>query len=96
MKCVMALFDSDLREELFMLMELAELKNYTHFVGLHGSSNVGKKEGTVAWPGSNEILMMILSESQYEPFKELIAKFKKERKPAPGILLFTWPIAEMF
>lgn len=96
MICAMALFDSELREEIFLLLELTGLKQYTHFVGLHGSSEYGKKEGTVAWPGTNEILMLILTEAQNELFKDTIKKFRTERKPAPALLVFTLPMAEMY
>jgi hypothetical protein len=96
MICAMALFDSELREELFLILELSNLKQYTHFVGLHGSSDFGKKEGTVAWPGTNEILMLILNETQNELFKVTILKFRTERTPAPALLVFTLPMAEMY
>lgn len=96
MICLMALFDSELRSELFLLMELTEIKNYTHFVNLHGSSEHGKKEGTVAWPGSNEILMLIVNSSQYDRFKAAVEDYKAKRTPAPGLLVFGWPLKELF
>lgn len=90
-----ALFDSELREEIFLLMELSGLKHYTHFTGLHGSSEYGKKEGTVAWPGTNEILLLVLSQEQLKLFREAVQKYKQERNPAPGLLLFSWSLTEL-
>lgn len=90
-----ALFDSELRDEIFLLMELSELKHYTHFTGLHGSSEHGKKEGTVAWPGTNEILLFVLSQEQHKAFKEAVQKYKQERNPPPGLLLFSWSLTEL-
>lgn len=95
MKAVMALFDSDLREELFTIMELCEIKNYTHFVNLRGSSTHGKKDGSVAWPGSNEILLLILSPEQRETFKNNISHYKDNRDSKPGLLVFDWQLDSM-
>jgi len=92
----MALFDSDLREEMFLLLELADIKNYSHFVGLHGSSDHGKKEGSVSWPGTNEILFLIMTDTQTEHFREVVRNFKEEREQAPGLLTFSWPLSELF
>jgi hypothetical protein len=90
----MALFDSELREEFFLLLELAEVKNYTHFIGLHGSSQHGKKEGTVAWPGTNEIVMLILNDDEKARFFETVENYKQERPKNPPLLTFTWKLSE--
>ena len=92
---MMALYDSDLREEVFTLMELADVKNYTQFVDLKGSSQHGKKEGTVSWPGSNEIILLIMSEEQKANFCEVVSNYKKERSTPPGLLLFDWKLNEV-
>lgn len=94
-RALMALFDSEIREEVFLLLDLAKIKNYTHFVNLHGSSEHGKKENTVSWPGANEILMLLLNHDQYEAFKEAVKKYKAERTPSPPLLLFSWDLKEM-
>jgi hypothetical protein len=94
MTAMMVLFDSEIRDEIFMLLELAALKNYTHFVNLQGSSEHGKKEGTVSWPGSNEIMLLILSDHQKKLFSEEVNQFKKERTPKPGLLCFSWPLKD--
>ncbi len=91
-KVVMALFDSELRDEMFVLLELSGIKNYTHFVGLHGSSNTGKKEGSVAWPGTNEILLLILSTSESNQFQQAVRDFKSRRAKSPGLLTFNWDL----
>lgn len=95
MQALIALFDGELRDEMFLLLEMAEIKNYTHFVGLHGSSNQGKKEGSVSWPGSNEIFLLILSNEQVGEFKNIVKKFKEERNTPPGLLTFTWNLQEL-
>ncbi len=92
---LMTLFDSDLRDELFVLLDLAGIKNYTHFVGLRGSSPIGKKEGSVAWPGTNEILLLILNESEIQKFKDIIVDFKKRREQNPGLLTFNWELKDL-
>lgn len=94
MLATMVLYDSELRDQVYLLMELAGLKNYTQFVGLHGSSEHGKKEDTVAWPGSNEILFVMMNEDQYLKFKDQVVKMKTEQKPAPGLFLMAWPLKE--
>ena len=90
MFAIMALYDSDLEDEVFTLMELAEIKNYTQFIGLNGSSVHGKKEGTVAWPGSNEILLLVLNAEEKGRFEQVVTDFKQERTPAPKLLIFDW------
>lgn len=92
MFAMMALFDSDLRSEIFTLMELANIKNYTQFMGLSGSSEQGKKEGSVAWPGSNEIMLLIVSEEERQRFSDIVTRFKQERENKPGLLLFHWKL----
>lgn len=94
-QAVMALFDSEIREELFLILDLAKIKHYTHFVNLHGSSEHGKKENTVTWPGSNEIMMLILNPTQYQEFTEAVRKYKKERSPSPPLLTFSWDLKEL-
>lgn len=93
MNAMMALYDGDLKEEIFTLMELANIKNYTQFRGLNGSSAKGKKEGTVSWPGSNEILLLILDDQQKVEFQKIVKEYKQERTPAPGLLLFDWSLS---
>jgi hypothetical protein len=94
MNAVMILFDSALREEVFILMKLAEVINYTLFHGLHGSGNQGKKEGTIAWPGTNEILLVLADKDGYVRLKETISRYKKE-KGEEQLLLFQWDINEV-
>lgn len=95
MNALMALYDSELKNEVFMLLELSNIKNYTQFTGLHGSSNHGKKEGSVAWPGANEIVLLIVDENQKSKFKQVVEDFKKERETPPGLLLFDWQLSEV-
>lgn len=92
---LMVLFDSELRKEVFLLMELVKLKQYTHFIGLHGSTETGKKENSATWPGSNEILLILMPKAKFEDFKNEVERFKKERTPPPGILLFSWNLTEL-
>ncbi|MCB0365875.1 MAG: hypothetical protein H6624_07190 [Bdellovibrionaceae bacterium] len=95
MNALMALYDSELRDEVFTLMELAKIKSYTQFVGLHGSSEHGKKEGTVAWPGSNEIVLIIVNDEQKAHFHQIVTDYKNERSTRPGLLLFDWNLNEV-
>jgi len=92
---LMTLFDSELREELFVLLNLAGIKHYTHFVGLQGSSPIGKKEGSVAWPGTNEILLLILNDDEIKSFQASVVDFKKRREQSPGILTFNWELRDL-
>jgi hypothetical protein len=94
MNAAMILFDSSLREEVFMIMKLSEIINYTLFHGLHGSGNQGKKEGSITWPGTNEILMVLADEDGYKRLKETISRYKKE-KGESHLLLFQWAINEV-
>lgn len=95
MNGVIAIFDSELRDEMFMLMRLADIVNYTHFVNVHGSGKQGRKQGSVAWPGYNEVFMMVLSEDDLKRFKETISDFKKNRDEKPGLVFFTWGLTEV-
>ena len=95
MNGVIAIFDSELREEMFLLMKLANIINYTHFVGVHGSGNQGKKQDSIAWPGTNEVFMMVLSEKDLKDFKKTISDYKKNRDQKPGLVFFFWPLTEV-
>lgn len=92
---VMALFDSELREELFLLMKMGGVINYTHFKGLHGSGNQGRKEGSVTWPGTNEIIMMLMQQNEWENFKDLVKEYKINKGTKTGLLVFQWPLDEV-
>jgi hypothetical protein len=94
MNAAMILFDSSLREEVFMLMKLSNVINYTLFHGLHGSGNQGRKEGTIAWPGTNEILLVLADADGYSKLKETIARYKEE-KGESQLLLFQWDVNEV-
>ena len=93
MSAMMALYDSELKDEIFTLMELANIKNYTQFSNLNGSTSNGKKEGSVAWPGSNEILLLIMDEDKKIEFKSMVEEYKREREKPPGLLLFDWALS---
>ena len=95
MYAVMALYDSDLKTEVFTLLELAQVKNYTQFTNLHGSSQQGKKEGTVSWPGANEILLLVVSEEEKKRLIEVVGEYKKNRETKPPLLLFDWKLTEV-
>ena len=95
MKALMLIFDSELAEEVFTLMKLAEIVHYTYFKGLHGSGNQGKKEGSITWPGNNELLLMLVKETDLERFKVVVKEFKKNKGVPTGLLFFHWPLTEM-
>jgi len=95
MFAMMALYDSDLKDEVFTLLELAEIKNYTQFTNLHGSSDQGKKEGTVAWPGANEILLLIVTDQEKQRLIEEIQTYKQQREKKPPLLVFDWALSEV-
>ena len=95
MLALMILFDSELRDEIFMLLKLTEIQNYTQFTNLKGSSVHGKKEGSVSWPGANEIILLIVNEEQKLRLCEHIKNFKTEREPTPGILVFDWQLKDV-
>lgn len=92
---IMALFDGEIRDEVFLLLDLVKIKNYTHFINLHGSSEFGKKENSVSWPGTNEILMLIVSRNQYEDFVAATKRYKSERTPQAPLLLMSWDLKEL-
>jgi hypothetical protein len=91
----MALFDSELQEEIFMLAKLAGVVHYTHFHNLFGSGKQGRKEGSVTWPGTNEILMMIMTEEQWENLKEVVKRYKEDKEGESALLLFQWKLNEV-
>jgi hypothetical protein len=95
MNGIIAIFDSELREEMFLLMRLANVINYTHFVDVHGSGNQGRKQGSIAWPGTNEVFMMVLTNENLEVFKKTISDFKKNRATPPGLVFFHWGLSEV-
>ena len=94
MKAVMLLFDSELIEETLLMVRVSNLKNYTHFTGLHGSSKAGKKEGSAAWPGTNEIIMILVNEDELIKLKKVIGDFKNKH-PGRPLLFFNWPLSEV-
>ncbi|MFZ4403670.1 MAG: PG0541 family transporter-associated protein [Pseudobdellovibrionaceae bacterium] len=93
---LMLLYDGELRSEIFLLLEMTGIKNYTQLVNLHGSSNAGKKEGSIAWPGTNEILLLIVSDQEKESLKLAVQNFRKNREIPPGLLSFGWKLEELF
>lgn len=95
MKAAMILFDSELREEIFMLMKLVEIAHYTLLPNLFGSGNQGKKEGSIAWPGNNEIMLLVVSLDQYENVKQEIHRYKAGRASKEGLLLLSWSLDEV-
>ena len=92
MNAVMALFDSELAEEIFLLMKFFEIENYTRFKELHGSGKQGKKEGSITWPGTNEVIMMIMSDDELERFKQVAEDYKVNKGKNPGFIFFFWPL----
>ena len=94
MKACMVLFDSELNEEVFMLMKLAKIVNFTLFKGLHGSGKQGKKEGSVTWPGANEIMLMLVNDEELDIFKKVVKEFKENKGGHTGLLFFNWELSE--
>ena len=94
MKAVMLLFASELVEEALLMIRISNIQNYTHFTGLHGSSKAGKKEGSAAWPGTNEIIMILLSDDELVTLKKIIGDFKIKH-PGRPLLFFNWPLDEV-
>ena len=94
MKAVMMLFDSELVEEALLMIKISSIQNYTHFTGLHGSSKAGKKEGSAAWPGTNEIIMILLGDDELKKLKKVIGDFKLKHPESP-LLFFNWPLNEV-
>ncbi|MBL6989732.1 MAG: hypothetical protein ISR65_08135 [Bacteriovoracaceae bacterium] len=91
----MALFDSELVDEIFLLMDFAKLVNYTHFKALHGSGKQGKKQGSITWPGTNELIMLIVNDEQLTKFKEVVREYKQNKTDNKALILFYWPLTEV-
>jgi hypothetical protein len=95
MQAIMMLFDSELSDEVFMLMKLSETINYTYFKGLHGSGNQGKKEGSIMWPGTNELVLLLVNEEQLSTIKQRVKEYKESKDGPVGLILFNWNLNEV-
>ena len=95
MKALILLFDSEIVDEVFTLINLAKIKNYTHFKGLHGSGKQGKKMGTVTWPGTNEMMFLIANEDEVEKLKSIFNDYKENRDTPPPIIFMNWQLTEV-
>jgi nitrogen regulatory protein PII len=92
MKLLFLVYDVDFEEEVQEALKEAGLGEYTLWERVLGKgSRTGPRLDTSAWPGFNQLMMIVLSDERWEKVRHKISKLTQR----PGIRGFLWECEEV-
>lgn len=84
-------YDSGMDERLTEVLDTLELEGWTKTFGAHGFGGTGRKEDTPVWPGTVNIVTILLAETAVEQVVAAIRALQATYRRNPGITIWSQP-----
>lgn len=85
MKLLTIIYDSGIDESLTETLEGVGVSGYTKLFDAHGVGGRGKKFNTPVFPGTNNLLLVILPDSEVDRVTRAIAQMQASFRLKPGV-----------
>jgi len=87
MKQLTVFYDAGIDESIMELIEGLELPGYTKLFGSHGQGGTGLKLSTPVFPGTNNLLLLLLSEELAPKVAAALYRLQASYRLKPGMTL---------
>ena len=94
MKLVTIIYDRSISTGITELLKKQEIAGYTKILDAQGLGGTGYKIGTSVWPGTNNILLISLSDEKVDPLVKAIREYQATFRQKPGISIFVQHVEE--
>jgi hypothetical protein len=85
-------YDSGMDERMTALIEDLHLDGWTKMFAGHGFGGKGRKQDTPVWPGTVNMFLIVLEESDLERVVTAIRALESSYRRNPGVTLWTQPV----
>ncbi len=85
-------YDSGMDERVMETLEAAHVPGWTRFFGGHGFGGVGRKEDTPIWPGTVNLLYLLLEADAAERVAAELRALQRTYRRNPGLTLWLQPV----
>ncbi|MCS6860804.1 MAG: hypothetical protein NZT92_10855 [Abditibacteriales bacterium] len=87
MKLLTIIYDSGIDESLTETLEEVGVSDYTKLFDAHGVGGRGKKFNTPVFPGTNNLLLVVVPDSAVNRITRAIAELQASFRLKPGIMV---------
>lgn len=85
MKLVIAILDSGVLHDVMKVLDELGIRQWTRWSDVHGAGQRNIREGTPVWPGSNEVLLLVLPPEQVQPLIDRCHEVRHSFPLEPGM-----------
>jgi len=94
MKMLFVIYSREADEDVVSAFKSAGMRGYTKMEAVRGEGQESEpKLGTHIWPGTNNVLLVVVEDEEAKQAVELIRNFKKEH-PRAGLKGFLLPLED--
>lgn len=87
MKLLTIIYDSGIDESLTETLGSVGVRDYTKLFDAHGVGGRGKKFNTPVFPGTNNLLLVVVPESEVDRITRALAQLQASFRLKPGIMV---------
>ncbi|MDR5709681.1 MAG: hypothetical protein QN172_06385 [Armatimonadota bacterium] len=88
MKLVVVIYEAGIDDSMMDLLHRLELPGWTKMEGAMGFGRKGLRLGSAIWPGTNNLLFLVLEEPQVRILLEALEALKREYLRPPALFAF--------
>jgi hypothetical protein len=85
-------YDSGMDARLTETLDELGVSGWTKLFDGHGRGGVGRKENTPVWPGTVNMLYIVLAESDVERVVSSLRALQQSYRRNPGLTIWTQPV----
>jgi nitrogen regulatory protein PII len=85
MKLVFAIVDSGVLPDVMQVLEEQGIKQWTRWQDVHGAGERNIRDGSPVWPGSNDVLLLVLPPEKVQPLIDRCHEVRRSFPLEPGM-----------
>lgn len=95
MKLAVVIYEAGIDDSMTDLLRRLEIPGWTKLEGATGFGHKGLREGSPIWPGTNNVLLLVLEDPEVPALLDALETLKQEYLKPPAIFTFVLPVEEV-
>jgi len=91
-RMVVMTYNSGIDEDIAGILDELQITSFTKLFNAHGAGGTGKKLGNPVFPGTNNVLLIVMPAEKIEHLERAVDTLKKGFAKNPGISIFSVPV----